>query len=154
MLKFSRNFGKIFWTNFFVLTFFILDRFFKNLFLSQETIYKEFGPFAFFLTKNSRVIFGFFASNIWFDILTGLVLLFVILKLKEAYLKKDFTSLFVYSLLIGGAVSNILDRIKYGFIIDYIDLGPWHIFNLADLLILSGVVILVVQYWRERSKKS
>ena len=47
-------------------------------------------------------------------------------------------------LLIGGSASNLIDRVRLGHVTDFIDLGFWPAFNLADAFIVSGVVILLV----------
>jgi len=49
-------------------------------------------------------------------------------------------------LIIGGAVGNIIDRIALGAVVDFIDVGFWPVFNLADVAIVMGVgmVLLVV----------
>jgi signal peptidase II len=142
---------KFFWINFLILSFFILDRFLKIFFLSRGAIHKKFAPLTFFLFKNSKMVFGFFSTNFWFDIIVVIILLFLIFRLKEAYLAKNFTPLFAYTLIIIGALDNILDRIKYDFVIDYINLGPWHIFNLADLMILIGVIVILVNFFGRRN---
>jgi signal peptidase II len=49
-------------------------------------------------------------------------------------------------LLAGGAAGNLIDRIHEGAVTDFIDLGPWPAFNLADVEITLGVVILVWMY--------
>jgi signal peptidase II len=49
-------------------------------------------------------------------------------------------------LLAGGATGNLIDRIHEGAVTDFIDIGPWPAFNLADVEITLGVVILVWMY--------
>jgi len=49
-------------------------------------------------------------------------------------------------LLAGGAVGNLIDRVHQGAVTDFIDIGPWPAFNLADVEITLGVVILVWIY--------
>jgi signal peptidase II len=49
-------------------------------------------------------------------------------------------------LLAGGAVGNLIDRIHQGAVTDFIDIGPWPAFNLADVEITVGVEILVWIY--------
>ncbi len=49
-------------------------------------------------------------------------------------------------LLAGGAVGNLIDRIHEGAVTDFIDLGSWPAFNVADIAITLGVVILVWMY--------
>jgi signal peptidase II len=45
-------------------------------------------------------------------------------------------------LQLGGAIGNLVDRLRQdGHVTDFIDIGPWYIFNLADLAIVSGVIL-------------
>lgn len=52
-------------------------------------------------------------------------------------------------LQLGGALGNLIDRIRLGHVTDFLDFGPWYIFNLADLWVVSGVVILALLMWQE-----
>jgi signal peptidase II len=52
-------------------------------------------------------------------------------------------------LQLGGAIGNLLDRIRYGYVVDFVDIGFWPIFNVADAAIVSGVGILAYCLWRE-----
>lgn len=45
-------------------------------------------------------------------------------------------------LLVGGAVGNIVDRIRLGYVVDFISVGWWPVFNLADSAVTVGVVML------------
>jgi lipoprotein signal peptidase len=47
-------------------------------------------------------------------------------------------------LLVGGAVSNLADRVRIGSVIDWIDFPAWPTFNLADVAIVAGVMCLVL----------
>src|SRR5207253_1502073 len=47
-------------------------------------------------------------------------------------------------LLIGGSLSNLIDRVRLGHVTDFLDLGWWPAFNLADSFIVIGVAILLV----------
>ncbi len=51
-------------------------------------------------------------------------------------------------LLLGGAVGNLWDRWVSGRVVDYVAIGPWPVFNLADSAIVVGVVLLAVEAWR------
>jgi signal peptidase II len=53
---------------------------------------------------------------------------------------------------VGGAIGNIIDRFHYGFVVDFIDLRWWPVFNAADSCITIGVALLVLSsIGRERS---
>ncbi len=48
-------------------------------------------------------------------------------------------------LLVGGAIGNVTDRMIYGYVVDFVAVGPWPRFNLADSAITVGVLLLA---WR------
>jgi signal peptidase II len=52
-------------------------------------------------------------------------------------------------LLSGGALGNLIDRLAAGEVTDYIEVGSWPPFNLADVAITAGVVLMVLIYWRD-----
>ena len=56
-------------------------------------------------------------------------------------------------LLAGGAVGNLADRVRAGAVTDFIDLPPWPPFNLADVAITAGVLLLVLIYLREAERE-
>jgi signal peptidase II len=56
-------------------------------------------------------------------------------------------------LQLGGALGNLLDRLRQGYVIDFIDFKIWPVFNLADSSIVVGVAILAYYLLRERDEK-
>jgi signal peptidase II len=52
-------------------------------------------------------------------------------------------------LLAGGALGNLVDRIRADAVTDYVDIGSWPPFNLADVAITSGVLLLALLYLRD-----
>lgn len=57
------------------------------------------------------------------------------------------------SLLVSGALGNALDRLVRGAVVDFFDFRIWPIFNVADIGICIGVVLLAIYFWRHDSKK-
>jgi len=55
-------------------------------------------------------------------------------------------------LLLSGAIGNLIDRLWLGKVTDFIDVGPWPIFNLADSAIVVGIAVLVVMFLFEKEK--
>lgn len=45
-------------------------------------------------------------------------------------------------LIVGGAIGNIIDRIRFGYVIDFVAVGPWPRFNVADAAISMGVILM------------
>ena len=50
---------------------------------------------------------------------------------------------FTVGLLLGGALGNLIDRLRTGAVVDFIDVGPWPVFNLADSSLVVGMALLV-----------
>jgi len=47
-------------------------------------------------------------------------------------------------LMTGGAFANVVDRLRFGYVVDYIDVHVWPVFNLADAAVVAGASVLVV----------
>ncbi len=54
-------------------------------------------------------------------------------------------AMYSLALVLGGAIGNLIDRVRLGYVVDFIDLRVWPVFNLADSAITIGVIILI---WR------
>lgn len=94
---------------------------------------------------NTGAAFGILKGNT--TLLTYLGILFIglfIFFIKQEE-KKSIIFLISCGLILGGALSNLYDRIFLGFVVDYIDLRIWPVFNLADSAISVGVAILLVR---------
>ena len=58
------------------------------------------------------------------------------------------------ALLIGGALGNLADRVRDGAVTDFIDLPLWPTFNLADLAIVVGVLLLLIDVERSEPRRT
>ena len=59
------------------------------------------------------------------------------------------------SLILGGALGNLIDRVRVGYVIDFLDVRVWPVFNVADSAISVGVGLLLLSqtvFWRRRSR--
>ena len=84
---------------------------------------------------------------IWASSLLSILLLGVGSYLAGRYLKWDkFVTPLIFSLIAGGALGNLFDRVLHGYVIDYISIWKWPVFNLADVTIFIGAVLLVIFY--------
>lgn len=57
------------------------------------------------------------------------------------------------ALVLGGAVGNLVDRLYQGYVTDFISLFNFPVFNLADLSVLTGFILLFVDLWRQEQRK-
>lgn len=57
------------------------------------------------------------------------------------------------SLIVGGALGNLADRLRYGQVVDFLDFRVWPVFNLADTAIVIGACLLVLELVKDRPKK-
>lgn len=89
---------------------------------------------------NDQIIFGGLSSNA-----VSIIISTLILALLTFYLVSREKVLILWSgLLLSGSASNIIDRVIYGGVIDYFNLMNLFVFNLSDILIISGLSVLVL----------
>ena len=144
---------------FFVLIFAdILSKYFvkNNLVLNQSIEINDFLYFVYI--QNFGVSFGLFAGSIPYYLLIIIGLLIVILIIYLMYLSKNALEKSAYFIIIIGALSNILDRLINTFVVDFILLRYesfyWPAFNLADIYITIGIIVLLVSIFTKFEVKS
>ena len=104
----------------------------------------EVGIFSIVHGQNTGSAFGLFAGFTNFLIIASLIGLGLILYF---FVKQSSANLFVrvsVGLIVGGAVGNLIDRIKDGFVVDFISGGWWPAFNVADSAISIGMTVMVL----------
>ena len=100
------------------------------------------GPLALKLGHNAGVAFGLGATGpAWMVLVVTAV---VIAVLAVAAWRGAFASPFAAGLILGGAIANFVDRLGDGAVTDMIDVGWWPTFNVADIAITTGVLLLVL----------
>lgn len=114
------------------------------------------------LVWNRGVSFGLLrAGSLWQTLLlAGMACLIVGILYLWSKKIKDGLSLWAISFIMGGAIGNVLDRVRYGAVVDFLDfyVGSWHwpAFNVADSGIVIGVGLLILQEFlgKHDAKKS
>lgn len=134
---------RLFGINLLILFLFILDRFFKKI-VFEGTI-KEIYFFNFSLSTNSNIALGIPLRGNFLYLLLTIIFFWVVWKLIKSYKQRNLVSISGLTLILVGAFSNLLDRCKNGFVIDYFDLPFIAVFNIADVMILAGVIVLIWQ---------
>ncbi len=99
--------------------------------------------------RNPGAVLGLFSESKYLLLVIQLAVVFLLLLIYYYYLpKNNYIGLFLV-LLLSGATGNIIDRIRLGYVIDFIDLQIWPVFNLADVFITMGTLGLMIIFWKE-----
>ena len=101
-------------------------------------------------TTNTGAAFSLFHNQNLFLIITSILILVFII-----YLYKKYKKLQIYfSLMIAGTIGNLIDRVFFGYVRDFIDLAIWPIFNIADSLSVIGVLLIAYSFIKKERKDS
>ena len=101
--------------------------------------------FHFTLVHNTGIAFGLFKDSgsvfvVIPLILTGLLIYNIYYYRNSAHLTRTY--IVAFSLILGGAIGNLIDRVTLGYVIDFIDFRIWPVFNLADGAITIGAAVI------------
>lgn len=130
-----------------------LDRFFKVFalnYLSDNKISLVGDIFGLSLAKNYNIAFSLPVSG---PMLTAFIsIIILILGVYWLYLlkKAEINKTICLTFCLFGAISNIIDRFKYGYVVDYLDLKYFTVFNLADAMIVCGVFVILFFYIKNK----
>lgn len=125
---------------------FFLDRFAKYYFLARPDLQLDLiGPwFGLGLAVNRGVAFGLPFLYWPLIVLSAIIILILIYWVIKEIENKDLRLFASLTMIMVGASSNFIDRIKFGLVVDYFDLRYFSIFNLADVAITFGVAYLLL----------
>jgi signal peptidase II len=103
---------------------------------------------------NSGAAFGFFKNgNLIFTIVAIIVIILILYYFPKAG-KKDWELRIAMILQFAGASGNLVDRLQFGHVTDFISVGNFAIFNVADASITVGVAVLLLGIWiREHNEQ-
>ena len=130
---------------------FILDRASKVGIINHQTINNTIfinDYLNFDLIWNTGIGFGLFSqnANLYYHLIS-LLIFSVIIFIIYLIIKADFVEKILFSLILGGAIGNLYDRIIYYAVPDFIDLHfndfHWFTFNIADIFITIGIILLI-----------
>jgi len=145
----------------------VLDQITKAVITEKLFMYGSYkvidGFFSLVYVMNPGAAFGFLAGApeifrylffISITVLAILLIIYYILKSKS----QDVLMVISLTLIFGGAVGNLIDRIRFGAVVDFLDfyIGTWHwpAFNAADSAISIGAVLMIWEMLVSRKKTS
>ena len=118
-----------------------LTKYWMLALLFPYNVIPVFGPLRLALVYNKGVAFGLFANQTYLSLVVfgALVLIFIFYRSRLFY---GVWGRLAFGLVLGGAVGNLIDRLRYGYVVDFVDFGFWPVFNLADSAVTAGVFAL------------
>ena len=139
---------------FLVLLIFILDRISKlwiiSIFNSENNLEIKISSFINLnLIWNKGIAFGLFSygEKFEYNLLTGLIIIIIAIVFWMIIKTKGLEK-FGFLMILGGALGNIFDRLYYSAVPDFIDIYyknfHWFVFNVADIFITVGVLMLII----------
>lgn len=135
----------VFTADFFIKRYFLANPPFESIPVIKNILYLT-------VVFNKGAAFGILKGATSFLIYTGVIFLLVFFFAAINERRKSSIFLISCGLIIGGAFSNLYDRVFLGFVVDYIDVRVWPVFNLSDSAISIGAFLLLLNEFRKPKK--
>lgn len=119
---------------------------FVNLYMNVNESIKLFNLLSLTYVHNTGAAFSMLEGARWLFIILGIIALNVIFIFFIKDKKLNNLEIITYSLLLSGIMGNLIDRLLYGYVIDFIDVNilNFAIFNFADSFMVIGVILLMI----------
>jgi len=138
-----------------------LDQLSKYLVETRIPLYSYWAPipaleglFRLTHTANTGAVFGLFQGTGMFFAGLAVVVAGAIVYFNLTLPGRQWLLRLALGLQLGGALGNLVDRLRLGHVTDFIDIGPWYIFNLADLAIVTGVILFAIVLLRDTREEN
>ena len=113
--------------------------------------------FNFMLAHNTGAAFSFLADSggwqRWFFTTIAFVVSIAIIVWIKKLKPEEKTMGISLALILGGAIGNLIDRVRFGYVVDFIDIyvgtSHWPAFNIADSAITIGAAIMIISSFRQ-----
>ncbi len=147
------NKKNFFWNFFFIISIFLIDRITKILMIKNANAFEANSiSLTFFLDLNliwnEGIAFGLFSfeQKVYYNFLT-IIIIIITLIIFWMITKTEKLERLGFMMIFGGSLGNIFDRLVYSAVPDFIDFHiknfHWFIFNVADIFITMGVILLI-----------
>jgi signal peptidase II len=127
----------------------ILDQFFKQLvhFYMQlgQSIPVVNGILRLTYVRNTGAAFSLFVGFSPYLVVVGIIVVGAVIYFHYKMPGKDLYIQSALACILGGSLGNLLDRIFRSYVIDYIDIIKWPVFNFADIMINLGVILIALK---------
>ena len=112
------------------------------------------GFWALTYAENTGGAFSAGTGHNWLFVLVGCFILSVLAWMSKDASKSPKLQNWALSMLIGGAIGNLLDRVRLSAVVDFLDFKVWPIFNIADTFICIGIGLLLIMSFQGESEDS
>ena len=146
-----------------ILLMFAMDRFSKEYVIDFFLSYKEQSYYLYpflnlTLIWNTGMAFGLFESESnTYHFISALIVVVIVFLTIWLFKSKIFIEKIALSVVIGGALGNLFDRIKFNAVPDFIDLHyrdfHWFVFNVSDIVITIGIILLLLSDILKKNEK-
>ena len=159
--RLKRNLCAYFWLVFITTVILILDQWTKWLVRTNLEFGEMWSPFD-WLTPYARIVhwhntgvaFGMFQGMGWLFAILALIVSIFIIYFYGRVPSEDWPLRLALILQLSGALGNFIDRITIGHVTDFISVGNFAVFNVADSCITVGVIVMILGFWyMERKEK-
>lgn len=120
---------------------------FSNLYLG-ESIPVIPNIFHITMVYNTGIAFGLFKNQtVLFSAVSFFVIALIIFSILDQRKRKEvsYVEIFALYLILSGAIGNLIDRFRLGFVVDFLDFRVWPVFNIADSAITIGVILILIR---------
>ena len=96
--------------------------------------------------RNPGAAFGILQDQrMFFIVITSIIILVIIAIYWKLAHERNLMLTIALGLQLGGALGNYIDRIRFAYVVDFFDFRVWPVFNVADMALVAGVILLAWQ---------
>jgi signal peptidase II len=103
--------------------------------------------------RNPGAAFGILQNQVWLFATATFLVASLVLTFYRRVPRSDWCMKLGLALGLGGSLGNLVDRLRFGSVIDFIEIEPFPVFNLADCAIVAGVILLLFAILRTPSRE-
>ena len=149
--------SRAFYTTMIILFFAIIDQISKEIIIRNLNVHQslpEEGFFRFTHVRNYGSAFNLVDDANILLLIIGILAVCLIIYLLIFVANGSLFLEISISLMLSGAIGNLTDRIRHGSVTDFIDVGTWPVFNIADSCISIGMAMLIFHLYKEWKKET
>lgn len=98
---------------------------------------------------NTGAGFGILEQQKFLLILISIIVIGFIFYYLNRIKEKEKLLQVLVGFILGGTIGNLIDRVAYSYVIDFLDFQVWPIFNFADSFVTIGVLGLIIYFWKK-----